>query len=174
MADWLHDENFLARAKDIRSSQRDRIAACLRENGLESRMAQLVAIRLMSGETALSNEKAESPIEVLFLLALSAPKVETPLLVADTQVQVDRYRVDVAIGEAGFLGDPLFVELDGHDFHERTKEQAERDRRRDRWFAMEGLRIVRFTGREVWRDPEACADEAVDLYFKTRREIELL
>ena len=51
----------------------------------------------------------------------------------------------------------LAIECDGHDFHERTKEQAERDRSRDRWMIANGVQVIRFTGREIWRDPEECA-----------------
>lgn len=53
------------------------------------------------------------------------------------------------------------VECDGHDFHERTKEQAARDRSRDRRLQAEGYRIFRFTGAELWRDPMACVKEVV-------------
>lgn len=47
----------------------------------------------------------------------------------------------------------IAVEIDGHDFHERTKEQAMRDKQRDRAFASEGITVLRFTGSEVWKDP---------------------
>lgn len=50
----------------------------------------------------------------------------------------------------------IIVECDGHDFHERTKEQAERDRSRDRELTLQGFVVVRFTGREIWRDPSGC------------------
>lgn len=53
----------------------------------------------------------------------------------------------------------LIVECDGHDFHERTKEQASRDRSRDRLAQDLGYQIHRFTGSELWRDPWACAEE---------------
>ena len=56
----------------------------------------------------------------------------------------------------------LAIECDGHDFHEKTKEQAARDRKRDRSFQRAGLRIFRFTGSEIFRDPGKCADEIVD------------
>ena len=51
------------------------------------------------------------------------------------------------------------VEVDGHEWHERTRDQAACDRRRDRDMLREGLRVVRFTGSEVWRDAAACAQE---------------
>ena len=49
------------------------------------------------------------------------------------------------------------VECDGHDYHERTKEQAQHDRELDRAFQREGFRVFRFTGREIWQSPEECA-----------------
>lgn len=54
------------------------------------------------------------------------------------------------------------VECDGHDFHERTKEQAARDRSRDRRLQEAGYRVFRFTGAELYRDPLGCAREIFD------------
>lgn len=56
----------------------------------------------------------------------------------------------------------LIVECDGHDYHERTKEQAARDRSRDRKAQQEGFTIYRFTGSEIWRDPLGCAERIFD------------
>jgi very-short-patch-repair endonuclease len=53
----------------------------------------------------------------------------------------------------------MIVEVDGHDFHERTKEQAEYDRSRDRSMTAEGYMVLRFTGREVYRDASEVASE---------------
>jgi very-short-patch-repair endonuclease len=53
----------------------------------------------------------------------------------------------------------LVIECDGHDFHERTKEQAARDRMRDRWFTARGYKVLRFTGSEIFRNPRKCASE---------------
>lgn len=53
----------------------------------------------------------------------------------------------------------VIVECDGHDFHERTKEQAAKDRSRDRGAQMAGFHILRFTGSELWRDPWGCAEK---------------
>lgn len=54
------------------------------------------------------------------------------------------------------------IECDGHDFHERTKEQAIRDRSRDRRLQEAGHRVFRFTGAEIYRDPMKCASEVYD------------
>jgi len=58
------------------------------------------------------------------------------------------------------------VECDGHDFHERTKEQAAHDRARDRFFQSEGLAVMRFTGSEIWRAPGAVSREIVSFFNK--------
>ncbi len=57
--------------------------------------------------------------------------------------------------------DRMVVECDGHEFHERTKGQAARDRSRDRVAQSQGLPIFRFTGSEIWNDPMACAHEVI-------------
>lgn len=57
----------------------------------------------------------------------------------------------------------ISVELDGHDFHERTREQASADRRRDRAFLSRGLVVIRFTGSDVYRDPAGVLGEIVAL-----------
>ena len=46
----------------------------------------------------------------------------------------------------------IVVEVDGHDFHERTKEQAKRDKERDRYFTKVGYKIYRYTGSEVYQN----------------------
>lgn len=51
----------------------------------------------------------------------------------------------------------LVVEVDGHDHHERTKEQAAYDRKRDRAMLREGIPVMRFTGSEVFRDAHEVA-----------------
>jgi very-short-patch-repair endonuclease len=53
----------------------------------------------------------------------------------------------------------LAVEVDGHEFHEKTKDQAARDKRRDRELQQEGWNVFRFTGSEVWRVPFGCCDQ---------------
>ncbi|MDQ3254286.1 MAG: endonuclease domain-containing protein [Acidobacteriota bacterium] len=54
----------------------------------------------------------------------------------------------------------LIVECDGHDFHEKRKEQAAKDKRRDRILQSLGYRVFRFTGSEIHNDAIACAIEA--------------
>lgn len=73
------------------------------------------------------------------------------------------YRVDFYIStlyqnqtEHNFI-----IECDGHDFHEKTKQQAQRDRQRERNFTSSGYTVIRFTGSEIYQNPYKCAKEIV-------------
>ena len=57
----------------------------------------------------------------------------------------------------------IAIELDGHDFHERTKQQAPQDRARERTIFRHGYIIHRFTGFEVYRNPRKCVEEVIQL-----------
>lgn len=90
-----------------------------------------------------------------------------------TQYQIfPDWRVDFVLGavsaEKGRVY--LVVECDGHDFHERTKEQAEKDRSRDRRLQDAGYRIYRFTGREIYREARECATQALLLLSDIQRK----
>lgn len=69
-----------------------------------------------------------------------------------------RFRFDFAV-----LGrdKKIAVEIDGHAFHERTQEQAFRDKSRDRILQAEGWLVFRFTGSEAHRDPDRCVKEVL-------------
>lgn len=83
------------------------------------------------------------------------------------QVEIGSYRVDflfrVRRDRWVDFSTLLVVEIDGHDFHERTKEQASADRSRDRFFMRSGISVIRFTGSEVYRSPTRCAEETIDM-----------
>lgn len=131
-------------------------------------------------------QRCESPIEELMIAALYASQslhdISLDFYAADVlperpyydqaahvyqQIQVGPYRVDILICDATLpfeIAKPrlMVVECDGHDFHEKTKEQARRDKQRDRFFQSRGFKVLRFTGSEIWADPEKCADEVID------------
>ena len=69
-----------------------------------------------------------------------------------------RYRVDFILKDAR-----LIVELDGHEYHS-TKEQLEKDAIRQRYLTRAGYSVIRFTGREINRDPAACVREVRAMY----------
>lgn len=72
-------------------------------------------------------------------------------------------RPDFAFVLTGPHATKVIVELDGHDFHERTPEQAQKDKSRDRDLQRLGWHVLRFTGREVLRGPDECTREVESL-----------
>lgn len=112
-------------------------------------------------------EACESPIERLLASALwsVAPDFcDDGWCVIKPQHEIDtnqgRYRADFFIGALirGHLVS-MVVECDGHDFHERTKEQAAADKARDRALQRRGFNVIRFTGSEIHNYPRSCAQE---------------
>jgi very-short-patch-repair endonuclease len=107
----------------------------------------------------------ESPIENVFLRAFSLLSSTRALnhgrigILTDAQVYIGRRRVDFLFTRDDVR---LVVECDGHDFHERTKEQAESDKSRDRELSAKGYIVMRFTGSEIWRNPFKAATEVLD------------
>lgn len=80
---------------------------------------------------------------------------------ADFQITVEDYRF--VTHEFVRLA-TVVVEVDGHDHHERTKQQAMHDRKRDRAMLREDIPVMRFTGSEVFRDAHEVALE-IDEYL---------
>lgn len=63
----------------------------------------------------------------------------------------------------------LGIEIDGHEFHEKTKRQVEYQKERERFLVSKGWRLLRFAGTEVFHDPVKCVNEAVKLAYEMRR-----
>ncbi len=107
----------------------------------------------------------ESPIEVKLVLAFLAKYPRYfHVYTLIPQWACGPYRADFYLESD--MGKALIVECDGHEFHERTKEQAAHDRKRDRWFLEHGHTVVRFTGSEIYRDPFGCAEQLFALLEK--------
>lgn len=93
------------------------------------------------------------------------------------QHHIAEFRADFLLAWARKVGDPnsvefLGIECDGHEFHEKTKEQAQRDKSRDRKILSCGVPVMRFTGSEIYRAPLICGDEALRVFLKLREQVE--
>lgn len=100
----------------------------------------------------------ESPIEeILYDACFKAGLVDFRL-----QFPVGPYRADLAIPSV-----KIAIEADGAAFH---KDKA-RDKNRDNYFASQGWAVIRFTGSEIYRNPDSCAGEVVKLYEKRQARI---
>lgn len=92
----------------------------------------------------------------------------TMSLVIEPQARVGKYRADFivsSIWKRAVDETParrIVLECDGHAFHERTPEQAKRDRRRDRVMQADGFLVMRFTGSEIHADARRCSVEVLN------------
>ena len=91
------------------------------------------------------------------------------------QASIGEYRVDFLLEakvpvyswdenhreQVTYYSSSLVVECDGHDFHEKTKQQASKDKKRDRTLQSCGYQVFHFTGSEIWKDPFACAAQVI-------------
>lgn len=88
------------------------------------------------------------------------------------QKNIGEYRVDCLIViSARSSTHSVVLEFDGHDFHEKTKEQAQKDKSRDRWLTAAGYSVLRFTGAEIWARPEQCAEEIEEYLQKQAKRL---
>lgn len=97
----------------------------------------------------------------------NTPNLDRDKVVLARQCVLTDYRVDFAlyVRDQKLRWHVIVIECDGHDYHERTKEQAAKDRSRDREFQIKGIPVLRFTGSEIWRAPEKCAEQIFELAF---------
>ena len=74
------------------------------------------------------------------------------------QQEIGSYRVDFlcVAWDHENSARQFVVECDGHDFHERTKEQARKDRARDRALTKNDYTVLRYTGAEIHESPGGC------------------
>jgi very-short-patch-repair endonuclease len=97
--------------------------------------------------------ECESPIEVQLASYLNT-FLRLPLrLVA--QYKFRRYRMDFAVVDDE--GPRLFIECDGKAFHS-TAAQIANDRAKDKAAIAAGIPLLRFTGSEIFRNPNACTE----------------
>ena len=128
--------------------------------------------------------KTDSPIEGIFLdnfcalatnygfdLASRSKTNQGTIFIWPQKQFGERYRADFMISYPFFGAEyTAIVECDGHNFHEKTKAQAARDKRRDRVCQRLGYKLFRFTGSELHGDPNGCAFEVLDAIMEFQTE----
>lgn len=123
---------------------------------------------------ARSKVPERKPLDVEIEYSYTAPYGEHNRLLVEPQKKVGEYRVDFLLTFTGVrqwnwddsgnrtpvnkIMNQMVIECDGHDFHEKTKEQAKRDKSRDRTLQQVGYKIYHFTGSEIYQDNMRCAE----------------
>ena len=128
-------------------------------------------------DCSLQEASVTSPIEKILLAALYATADVAGFPINEDrahlflQKKIGPYKADLCFlfyeasdVESGLVRQ-VVVECDGHEFHERTKQQSQHDKRRDRFMQKEGFQVLRFTGSEIVKDPYACAVEILSAVY---------
>lgn len=119
----------------------------------------------------------ESPIEQLLSLALENlnikniykynPFIDVVEIEKQKEIKCEnkKYRVDFCIPVIykNQENKSFIIECDGHEFHQKTKEQVERDNTRMRDLQKQGYEVVRFSGTEIWHRPYKCASDILNI-----------
>lgn len=129
---------------------------------------------------------SESPIETILdfafdLLTFSDRDKKTEWLFLNSQYEVEaegkKYRIDLMFDSeecenphVKYSPYKLAIECDGHDFHEKTKEQVRKRNQRDMNLKKSGIDVTHFSGSQIYNDPFGCAKELID-YIKLNLSI---
>lgn len=123
--------------------------------------------------TAIDELGLESPIEAMFQLWWD---LFYPVLLPQRQVTLHsqwgfapingrNYRADFIVWPTDLTDahkfNAIVIEFDGHDYHERTKEQVIARNQRDRDFQERGYRVLHFSGSEIFKDGERVLTDVV-------------
>lgn len=123
------------------------------------------------------SDETKSPIEQIFYFALSAYKdlwafnflsnrtpenTEELACYLYPQKTIGDYRVDFLLEfiDIEMNLHQVVIELDGHAFHDKDKEQRAYEKARDRYLTRSGYKVLHFTGSELVKDPYKCVLEA--------------
>lgn len=134
-------------------------------------------------------KKCESPIEELFYIEWiyynpygkeNMPGGYGYYIVPQYNID-DKYRVDFLISYATsgewWFGNKrenpeknrsIIIELDSHLWHGATPEQFSKEKERERELQKDGWHVMRFSGREIYKNVEKCVLEIME-YFECKK-----
>ena len=136
------------------------------------------------------NEQCKSPIELIFITAFEIYSLNKRYLMLSAQqeikIQDKKFIVDFLFDSTDeiirFIANEnnedifknkkfkLVIECDGHEFHQKTKEQVKNDNERQYLLKMAGYDVLRFSGSEIYNKPFECAEKTYDYIMKKIQE----
>lgn len=70
-------------------------------------------------------------------------------------IYIEKVRIDEEIDKFCTLKHPLIIECDGYDYHS-SKDQMQHDYKRENDLKLLGYNVIRFTGSQIYSNPEEC------------------
>lgn len=136
-----------------------------------------------------NDESIKSPIEQIFITAFEIyckynnkeniylfPQKEVicnkKRYYIDFEFEADDYLSHLILGEK--IKNPNFklaIECDGYEFHQKTKEQVQRDNEREYDLKMAGYEVLRFSGTQIYNKPLKCAEDTYNYIMRKIEEV---
>lgn len=150
-------------------------------------MLPMIKMRLIP-RAMFMNEAIQSPIEKIFITAFELytelENKEKIYLFEQEKIQLENktYYADFMFKADDYVNGTLFgdklkkidykliIECDGHEFHEKTKEQVKHDNEREYDLKMAGYEILRFSGSQIYNEPLKCARDTYNYILKKIEE----
>ncbi len=107
----------------------------------------------------------ESPMEKLFFIEWHYKKldldIKQELVPQFHDESTGKYFIDFVVF---YMNDnqKIGIEIDG-DWHEKSKEQVRKDKKRERFLVSNKWKIMRFSGSEVHKNPSTCVEEVLSI-----------
>jgi len=127
-----------------------------------------------SVKETINLHRITSPIEQIFLMEWKYSKAEERFNVKINPRKKVRtiggaFEIDFLIKSSDDQTKlELAIELDGHEFHEKTKDQVIKDKRKERAIVTSGFPVLRFSGAEIVRNVRACVEEIISYLEKQK------
>lgn len=117
----------------------------------------------------ITSGEIKSPIEQIYFIAFNLMAEHYSIAVKRDEVnenescslyiypkfKIGKFKVDflVIYVDCNAVFRNAVIELDGHDFHDKDKNQRAYEKSRDRFLIRQGFSILHFTGSELFNDP---------------------
>ena len=136
-----------------------------------------------------NDESIKSPIEQIFITAFEIyckynnkediylfPQKEVicneKKYYIDFEFKADDYLTQLLLGEKiKNYNFKLAIECDGYEFHQKTKEQVQKDNEREYDLKMAGYEVLRFSGTQIYNNPLKCAEDTYNYIMKKIEEV---
>lgn len=150
---------------------------------LPKRVQELILVNNIKQEImpAVFCEYIESPIEQIFITAfelyMKLNNKEFIMLFSQMPIKIGKkkYVADFYFEKDKYINcfntnKRIIIECDGHEFHQKTKEQVKRDNEREYALKMAGYEIIRFSGSQIYNEPFKCAEDTYNYIIKSIEE----
>ena len=136
-------------------------------------------IRFISENAILTYLTGRTPIEQILYLSLILNKQDNEYIFEihpqkSIKYEDKNYKVDFLVERVKpnkecknyrILNYPIIVECDGFEFHS-SKEQMNNDYKRENNLKSMGYNVIRFTGSQIFKEPEKCCELIYNLVKK--------